>query len=544
LAERRKSGGEKPGFSGLLLLRKISQILFFVIFLVFFQWSRREFYLNPGTAANLKQKLINIPLKLDPLVVLAQTLASRTILSGTILAVLTIVVTLLLGRVWCGWFCPVGSLLDWFPLRTWKKHKPAVADNLRGIKYVLVLIIFLAALLGNLTLLILDPLTILYRTLTTAIWPGLDKIITALEVTLYQVPFLQQVIGGFDSLIRPAVFPAIPAVYRFGSLYLGFFLLLISLNLLAPRFWCRYLCPLGAFLGIFGKFSLIQCEVTSACSTCGICVAKCPTGAIQTKADVFCDPGECTMCLACAVDCPKDSIRFPAKITQFIHQPYDIERKKVLVSLGAAVVGVSLIESKLIDDNPSPLMIRPPGVIDDLFLEKCIRCGECSTVCPTNAIQMAITEGGVEGFWTPVLVPRIGYCDYSCQACGEVCPVGAIPPLPLEEKRVQIIGKAEVDRDRCLPWAEDTECIVCEEMCPLPEKAIYLEFSFRVTSEGETISLQQPVVNHQLCIGCGICEYKCPLDGEAAIRIHKHGGKQKGKKQQHRRQGSDNQKDH
>ena len=84
-------------------------------------------------------------------------------------------------------------------------------------------------------------------------------------------------------------------------------------------------------------------------------------------------------------------------------------------------------------------------------------------------------EAGIEGTWTPLLVPRMGYCDYSCNACGLSCPVEAIPPLSLEEKRVQVMGKASVDRNRCLAWAEDTPCIVCEEMCPLPEKAIVLE---------------------------------------------------------------------
>ncbi|MCJ7735014.1 MAG: 4Fe-4S dicluster domain-containing protein, partial [Anaerolineales bacterium] len=152
----------------------------------------------------------------------------------------------------------------------------------------------------------------------------------------------------------------------------------------------------------------------------------------------------------------------------------------------------------------------------------CIRCGECSTVCPTNAIQMAVLEGGVEGFWTPVLVLRNGYCDYSCQACGQVCPVEAIPPLTLEEKRKQIIGKAEIDRTRCLPWAENQECIVCEEMCPIPDKAIRLEEIQVISPGGEVKILQRPHVIRRECIGCGICETKCPLTDEAAIRIQIH----------------------
>jgi formate hydrogenlyase subunit 6/NADH:ubiquinone oxidoreductase subunit I len=122
--------------------------------------------------------------------------------------------------------------------------------------------------------------------------------------------------------------------------------------------------------------------------------------------------------------------------------------------------------------------------------------------------------------WTPRLAPRIGYCDYGCNACGQVCPSGAIPELTLEQKRQVVIGKASVDRNRCLPWASATPCIVCEEMCPVPEKAIRLEEGSMVNANGEMIALQRPVVFRELCIGCGICENHCPLEGEAAIRVY------------------------
>jgi len=520
-----------------LSLRKVSQIFFLLLFLVVFLWSRREFYLNSSLESGFKETLINLPLRLDPLVMLAQSIASRKLLLGAILALVTVAISLLLGRVWCGWFCPVGTILDWIPVRSWKKKSPAVPDKLRGIKYALLLIILFAAILGNLSLLIFDPLTIGYRTLTTAIWPVLDQGFTAVELALFRVPFLAPAVGWFDSLIRPAIFPAHPAVYRYGWLFGGFFIALVGLNALAPRFWCRYLCPLGGLLGVLGKYSLVHCEISENCSRCESCLLACPTGAIQQEGHMFCDPGECTMCMACAVDCPTGQVNFPAKSTRFFHQPYDIGRRKALFSLGSAVVGVGLLKSNLISDLPSPKMIRPPGVMNDMLLSTCIRCGECSTVCPTNAIQMAVFEGGVEGFWTPVLVPRIGYCDYSCNACGQVCPVEAIPPLNLEIKRQQVIGKAEIDRNRCLPWAENQPCIVCEEMCPIPEKAIELEVVEVRAEGGGTITLQRPRVISHLCLGCGICENKCPAPGMAAIQVSAHEGNHSGRNQHRRGHG-------
>jgi NAD-dependent dihydropyrimidine dehydrogenase PreA subunit len=134
-------------------------------------------------------------------------------------------------------------------------------------------------------------------------------------------------------------------------------------------------------------------------------------------------------------------------------------------------------------------------------------------------LQPAVFDAGVQGVGSPVLVPRLGYCDYSCNACGQVCPVRAIPPLTLDEKRVQVIGAAFIDQDRCLPWSGQTPCIVCEEMCPVPRKAIQLEEAQVWGPDGTRLTLQRPHVLRDLCIGCGICEYKCPVAGQAAIRI-------------------------
>jgi ferredoxin len=91
--------------------------------------------------------------------------------------------------------------------------------------------------------------------------------------------------------------------------------------------------------------------------------------------------------------------------------------------------------------------------------------------------------------------------------------------LSLEEKRQQVIGQAHIDRDRCIAWADRTDCIVCEEMCPVPDKAIVLEPTEMRNPAGEIVTVQLPYVDRQKCIGCGICEFKCPLRGEAAIRV-------------------------
>ncbi len=158
---------------------------------------------------------------------------------------------------------------------------------------------------------------------------------------------------------------------------------------------------------------------------------------------------------------------------------------------------------------------------DILSVTQCIRCSECIRTCPTNALQISAWESGLEGFGTPVLIPRMGYCDFSCNACGQVCPTGAIPPLDLEEKRLRVIGRAYIDENRCIPFADDTNCFVCEEMCPLPQKAITLQEKGSGAGRGHgSGGIQVPVVDRELCTGCGICEYQCPVSGESAIRVY------------------------
>jgi ferredoxin len=188
--------------------------------------------------------------------------------------------------------------------------------------------------------------------------------------------------------------------------------------------------------------------------------------------------------------------------------------------MGASVLGVGLLFIDPLRDHTPSYRLRPPGVVDADFLTACIRCGACVRACPTAALSPAVLDAGWEGVWSPVLVPRLGYCDYSCNACGQICPVRAIPPLTLEAKRLQVIGIAYIDQNRCIAWADHTDCIVCEEMCPLPEKAITLELTNARGTNGGEVEVKLPRVDRLRCIGCGICEYKCPVAGEAAIRVY------------------------
>jgi ferredoxin len=480
-------------------------------------WSQRVFYLNnPWSSAEI---LVNLPLYLDPLAMLVQMLSSRKLIPLGLLALITLVVTVLFGRVWCGWFCPIGTLQDWFSEKG-KKARAYPFQNLRALKYILLLVLVTGAAFGNLSLMVLDPLTIYYRSMTTAVLPSLDFLISVFEKAAFQISYLQPVVGTVDSWLRPTVFPLHPDHFRGGIIFGAFLVGILLLNRAAPRFYCRYLCPLGGLLGLLSKISWIRVRIGDSCSGCQSCIPDCPTGAIRSEDEIQAAASECVMCMNCPVSCPSQEISIrPGSISPG-WEPYDPGRRQVLVSIGAAALGAGILQSGVQGKSIQPHLLRPPGALDGELLKKCIRCGACSEVCPTNAIQPSLTESGLEGLWTPILIPRIGYCDYACNSCGAVCPVEAIPPLTLEQKRTRVIGKAYIDRDRCIAWSDESDCIVCEEMCPISEKAIHLEKETRISESRETREILKPVVDREMCIGCGLCEYKCPVSGEAAIRVY------------------------
>jgi polyferredoxin len=506
-------------------LRKIVQTLAFLAILVLTVAAR---------GARWPAWITNLPLRLDPLVALINLLASRTAVAGMSVALITIGLTLIVGRAWCGWLCPVGTLLDWFPLRRMRVVKQAPPEGLRALKYFLLLAMVFAALFGNLTLAILDPLTIFVRTVSMSVLPLLDEMITWLETAFYAFPPLRAPISTLDGFLRPALLPQTPLAVRGVVLFGGIFLGIIALNVVAERFWCRYLCPLGGMLGVLSKFSVVRRSVDTECVGCALCERVCPMGTIQPEEGYASDPGECTVCMECLDSCRLGTTSFRVNIGMDKWNRYDPGRREALAGMGTALVGTLLLRSGLLPQEKNPGLIRPPGVAEEDMLSRCVRCGECIQTCPTGALQPALTEAGVEGLWTPVVVPRLGFCDYGCNACGQSCPVDAIPSLNLEEKRLQVLGHAHIDRERCIAWAEDVACIVCEEMCPVPQKAITLEEHEVIGIDGFAFTVQRPHVMKDLCIGCGVCEYQCPVEGDAAIRVSAaHTGQQRQRQGRH-----------
>ncbi len=494
-------------------VRQTVQILFFAfyIYLIFAVVQQR--------AAPV---LSDIFFRLNPLSAAGAMIASRQWIPKLGLALVTVGLTFIIGRVWCGWICPLGSLLEWVSFKKARIRAASISPRWRLVKYILLAIILATALFGGLTLLILDPIAIFTRTLTTAILPGIFYAVTAAETVLYKVNFLSPALDAFEGVVRGGILPVEQPAFAQNVAIAALFFGIISLNLLAHRFWCRYLCPLGALLGLLSKFSLFRPVIGKACTECTRCAIVCKPGAVDTTpANFHIMPSECTVCLDCMANCKPADIRFGFSLKPAPKQEFDLSRRQALGALATGAAGMLLLSTDLRLQQENPWRIRPPGVTDEnAFLSTCLRCSQCMKICPTTALQPAFSEAGLAGIWTPLVVPRVGYCDYGCTACGQVCPSGAIPLLTLKEKRQAVIGKASIDRNRCLPWASGVWCIVCEEMCPTPQKSIRLEEAEVIDSSGQTSTVKRPSMLRDVCIGCGICEQHCPLEGTAAIRVY------------------------
>ena len=204
----------------------------------------------------------------------------------------------------------------------------------------------------------------------------------------------------------------------------------------------------------------------------------------------------------CLHTCPHDLIGYNTAVSASgeITSP-DLSKRKLAASLLSGIIAVPMIRiNGSTNQIQNPRLIRPPGALDEPgFLSRCIKCGQCMKICPTNVIQPAFSEAGIEGIWSPVLDFRIGTsgCQLNCIACGHICPTSAIRPLILDEKTGKNkfastgpirIGTAFVDHGRCLPWAMDKPCIVCQENCPVSPKAILTKESFSFTGKQAVIN--------------------------------------------------------
>ncbi|MBW2193327.1 MAG: 4Fe-4S binding protein [Deltaproteobacteria bacterium] len=520
----------------LVWLRRISQTFFLIFFVYLLVVSRlpQDIYLDYSLELTADQDIrleqpVTFFFQINPLVWLTSLLSGHQWIEGFGWALGILFLTLFLGRAFCGFICPFGTIhhMAGF-IRPALKGREMVAANRKKadqkIKYSLLVTCLVAALLGlNLTGL-LDPISFFFRSLALAVFPGIGIALKEIFDFLAHsdIKVLNLLSYGAEVLVSPVFgygYKAYKTAWFIGLL----FLILLLVNRIRPRFYCRTLCPLGALLGFFSRFSILRLEkIPEACTDCNLCVKACQ-GAASPLPGLEWENAECMLCFNCFEACPESAILFKWRWPPAKTQAPDMGRRAVLGGLAA---GVSLPFLGRLDGIvhkvSNPGLIRPPGSVPETdFLRLCQRCGLCMKVCPTNVINPALAEAGMAGFWTPNLIMIQGYCEYTCTLCGSVCPTGAIRKISVREKIKDpvSIGSAVIYRGRCLPWSGNGPCIVCEEHCPTSPKAIYFHDAIVPGPNGKKVKVKLPYVDLKRCVGCGICEYKCPVKGKPAIRV-------------------------
>jgi len=218
------------------------------------------------------------------------------------------------------------------------------------------------------------------------------------------------------------------------------------------------------------------------CDNCNLCLQRCE-GASDPHAVLR--KSECVLCLNCLDDCPREALSFKLlpPLDHEVALPYLNRRRAVLAGItGLPFFPFSRSSGDLTKNFKKEVMRTSGAVAEPEFLERCTKCDQCLRVCPTNVLQPAMFEAGLEGVWTPIMNMKMGYCELNCTLCGQVCPTGAIQKITIPQKLGMgefsdlgpvKTGTAFFDQGRCLPWAMDIPCVVCQEVCPISPKAIF-----------------------------------------------------------------------
>ena len=449
-----------------------------------------------------------------------RTVTQLSLISALFFVVI-VAVTLLVGRFYCSFCCPLGVLQDIASrigrLVTFNKLKYRTMPDFRRTRIIVLVVLVCCAVGGWMFPLgLLDPYSLFGR---NAAGPG-QAAFTEVNNELY---------GRFEAIQPLEPRPEFPVAL---SLLSGGILLVILLAAAyRGRIFCNTLCPVGGLLAVLSKRAFAPLRLDpEKCMKCGMCVKVCKAGCIDIRARKL-DSARCVGCLNCVSVCrfgaigfhrrPKKSDSVTSVEAESVAETLpDKGRRTFLAAAGvsgvAALVAGHLAgksgKTELSSGGVPPVM--PPGAGNrDEFNRLCTGCGICIANCTGRTLKPAFLEYGLAGMGQPRLSFEIGKCEYECRKCSELCLTGALRKLTPEEKRRCRIGEVHYYRERCVVVTDGTSCGACAEHCPTGALQM-------VPCEGH---LTIPSVIRDLCIGCGCCQYSCPVTDEAGKAVMVHG---------------------
>ena len=454
---------------------------------------------------------------------------SGAAVSVVILGVL-LLLTLLFGRVYCSFICPLGILQDIvFRIRRWLAPKRFLKFS-RPVPWMRYGVLALLAAccvtgLAGLSLNWLDPYSIFGRIMYVLAWPA----------AIWSNNLLAADSSSAD-LVQMDYFPAAFPVLLASAGMLG---LVAVMSAWKGRLYCNTVCPVGTFLGLLSRISLFRLGFDPAsCKKCGKCVKSCKAQCLNLK-EYKIDSSRCVACYDCVRSCSEGGIRY--RWFTRVRQQIPAQKKKVppasAPSSSAAVPSIAGSSRRQFLTtavqaaagrfsgcrgdaarklDPTQCVLPPGAGSLERFLDICTGCQMCVANCPTHVLQPSYLQLGLKGFMKPRMDFATKYCLYDCHRCAEVCPTGAIRRMPVTAERdtegitkdTTRIAVARFYVCRCLVAREDMDCGACTEHCPT--KALYTVPY--IGRDGQEHRL--PRLDPSLCIGCGACEHACPVTAE------------------------------
>ena len=432
-----------------------------------------------------------------------------------------VLLTLLMGRIYCSVICPLGVLQDifgWLGKKV-KKNRYTYSKPLSILRYVMLGVLVVALVAGFTSIgALIAPYSAFGRIATTFLAP------------VYQ--WGNNLLASWAESANSYAFYSVDIWWKGGVTFVVALVTLTTLFVLAfknGRTYCNTICPVGTVLGFLSKYSYLKPVIdTTKCNGCGLCARNCKASCIDSKNHAI-DYSRCVVCLDCIDKCRQGAIKYVprSKASQSAPSGASADKgRRAFIASTAVVAGVSVakaqklkmdggyavIEDKKIPNRETPL--TPPGSLSARNLaQHCTACQLCISACPNQVLR---PSSDLSNFMQPVTSFERGYCRPECVKCSEVCPTGAIKPITKEEKTAIQIGHAVWIADNCVVNRDNEKCDNCFRHCPTGAIQMVAK------NPDDKKSPKIPVINTERCIGCGACENLCPSRPFSAIYVEGH----------------------
>ena len=440
--------------------------------------------------------------------------------SSVVILITLVVITILIGRIYCSVICPLGIYQDGIAhiAERRKKNRYKFKKSVKY-RYYIGLAFFLLIAFGFTSIAIfIEPYSIFGRFASNLFAP------------VYRL--INNVLAYFAERWNSYAFYHVDVYIKSLPMFIisiAYFLIITVLALTNGRWYCNSICPVGALFGSLSKFSIFKPHVnTEKCNGCGLCEKNCRCSAIDSKNHSI-DYTKCVTCFSCINKCKQGAMKYGYhryfKVTEdpkVIGDEGKTTRKTFIATIATLAAASTLkAQEKVVDGGLATIVkkkapkrevpLKPAGSVSlDNFTSRCTGCQLCVQSCPNDVLRASTR---LETLMQPEMSYERGYCRPECTACSEVCPAGAIQKITREEKTSIQIGHAVWIGQNCVPLRDGVECGNCAKHCP--SGAI----TMMPYDPEDPASHKIPIINEERCIGCGACEHVCPARPFSAIFV-------------------------